>query len=290
MLLSGEKNNLKKECGELKKTLSKNFLHLKQSINFLKGSFGEKNRKIVGIDGAIGVRYSYGLFAVEYYTGDKEPELEYFKGFRFIIWDRVTSNYKPKKWYEMLPGFGLAVSAIVDVSVDEYWKDWTKTLRQYRAKWETQTEYEILKTNRDEFVKYYKKFAKPQNTINTCIDILDKHLKVSGDKVNLFILKNKLTGDIGGGIGTVDFKDVNQSYYLIAFSDKEKAPPATGLWLLYNWFLHCKNLNIQLANLGVIYTFGQPRSWKGFSKFKMHFRPILIVYKRPLFSFTFSIK
>ena len=283
-----KKNDSTNEESESKNNLPDNFLHLKQSLTFLKGSFGERNRKIVGEYGALGVRYSYGPVAIEYYTCDKEPSLETFKGFRFIIWDRILNKNKPKNWRQMILGFGLSTSVIVDVSKEEYWKDWTKTFRQYRAKWETQTEYEILKISRDEFAVYYEKFGRPRDTINTCISILDKHLNEESERVNLFILKNKLNDDVVGGIGTVDASEVNQSYYLIAFSDKEKAPPANGLWLLNNWFLYCKNSNIRFANLGVIWTPGHNKKWKGFSEFKMYFRPVVVTYQRPLFRFTFN--
>ncbi len=274
----------------LARELPDSFTHLRQSLPFLKGSFTEKYRSIVGGSGAIGVRFSVWLFAVEYFTGDVVPESETFKGLRLIIWDRILNNSKPKQWHQATQGFRLSSCAVLDLSLEEYWKDWTKTLKQYRNKWETQTEYEIEKVARNQFVDCYLKFGHPKNLLSASINSLDRHIKENRSAISLFILKNKITNTVVAGVGVVDAKEVNQSYYLTAFTDKKIAPPQAGLWLLNNWFLQCIKNGIRFANFGVIWVPGQSKGWKGFSEFKLHFRPIILEYKPPLFRFTFSLK
>ncbi len=265
------------------------FVHLRQSLSFLSGSFGEKYRTIVGKDGAIGVRFSFWIFAVEYYTGDIQPTPVPFNGARLVIWDRVMNEHIPKGWKQMIKKFQLSPCAIVDVSQGEYWNDWTKTLRQYRRKWETQDEYAILEIDSDEFAKYYRRLGRPRDLAPVSVTALLRHIKESKDKVKLYVLQNNLTKEVLAGIGIVDVPEVNQSYYLLAFLDKGSAPPASGLWLINNWFINCKKSNIRFANLGVIWRPGESKGWKGFSEFKLHFHPCILEYKLPLFRITFSI-
>ena len=47
----------------------------------------------------------------------------------------------------------LSDCAVVSLKEDEYWKSWTKTLRQYRSKWSTQNDYEIQKVDQKEFAE-----------------------------------------------------------------------------------------------------------------------------------------
>ena len=53
--------------------LSDSFIHFFQDRIFLQTNFFGNSTKILGSDGNIGVRYAFGPFCVEYYTGDQEP-------------------------------------------------------------------------------------------------------------------------------------------------------------------------------------------------------------------------
>lgn len=273
-----------------RKPLPDNFLHLRQSLSFLRGSFTGNQKVVIGDEGRRGVRFSFGMFAVEYYTGDKEPTLEPFRGLRFITWDRVMYTEKSKDWRYMMKGFKLAPCALVNLSEEEYWQEWTKTLRQYRSKWEVQNEYEINKVDRNEFVSYYKMLGRPRSLVRAAVEALDSHIQANKDNVGMFILKHRVSGEVVAGIGTIDAKDVNQSYYLMAFLNKKTAPKAAGLWLINNWMKLSKQKGITFANFGVVWEPGESKGWKGFTEFKMHFHPLIMEYQRPLFRFTFSLK
>ena len=273
-----------------KKTLPQNFLHLRQSLSFLRGSFTGNRKAVIGDEGRRGVRFSFGIFAAEYYTGDHEPVLEPFRGLRFVTWDRILNTYKPDVWRYMMKGFKLAPCALVDLSEEEYWKEWTKTLRQYRTKWETQDEYEIKKVDRDEFAHWYRMLGRPRSLVRAAVEALDSHIKESENNVGMFMLKHTASGDVVAGIATIDARDVGQSYYLMAFLDKKNAPRAAGLWLISNWMTLCKEKGIRFANLGVVWEPGESKGWKGFTEFKMHFHPIIMEYQKPLFRLTLSLK
>ncbi len=263
------------------------FVDMRQSENYLKGLF--KFGEIIKTN-MLGVRHSKGPFAVEYYTGDVAPELLSFRGVRFVIWDRVRNDVVPKGWYKMMPGSSLGTSVVSDISSDDYWKTWSETARRYRLKWETQQEYEIIAIDIDTFTSYYLQFGKPTETRQTILKALKNRIHVNKDAIKLFALQEKTTKNIVAGMSIVDAKEISHSYYLSAFLNKENAPAQSGLWLINNWFLHCRNHGIKFANFGPVWTKGQPKSWKGFTEFKAHFRPFALTYKRPLFKFTFQMR
>ncbi|HCC05981.1 TPA: hypothetical protein DEP94_01300 [Candidatus Nomurabacteria bacterium] len=275
------------ESESFEKTLPSSFIDMRQSETFLRGSF--KNGDLILQKGAIGMRNVFKYFAFEYYTGDNEPKLNPFKGFRLVIWDRVTSDYIPKGWRQMIPGFRLSTVVISDLISDEYWKSWSETARRYRTKWGTQTDYEINDLDLETFTSYYMKFGLPKETRRLSMEALERRIKLNKDSIRIISLTNKVDKKIVAGMVFIDDKNISQSYYLTAFMDKDTAPAQAGLWLINYWFVKLKENGIRFANFGPIWTRGQPKSWKGFTEFKSHFRPITLKYKRPLFKFILNI-
>lgn len=263
------------------------FVDMKQSENFLRGSFrfGEILKGEV-----LGVRHSRARFAIEYFTSDKEPTFLSFRGLRLVIWDRIKNDLIPNGWHQMLPGFRLCTSVVSDISEEEYWKTWSETARRYRLKWETQMEYEIINLDLNTFTEYYLKLGRPKDTRQSVVNSLTNRVDLKKESISFFGLRHKETGEIFAGIATVDAPEISQSYYLSAFLDKENGPAQSGLWLMNHWFIHCKKNAIKYANFGPVWTPGQSKSWKGFTEFKSHFRPFTLRYQRPLFRFTFSLK
>lgn len=274
--------------GSEEKVLPREFVDMRQSETFLRGSF--RTGEILLEKGAIGMRQVFGLLAFEYYTGDNEPKLKPFKGLRLVIWDRVTSDYKPKGWRQMIKGFGLSTAVVSDLSGDDYWKDWSDTAKRYRNKWDSQTEYKIEKFDLESFVSYYLKFGRPKETRNKSMEALRHRFNLNKESLSIYSLKDVMNDKIVAGMVFIDDKEISQSYYITAFLDKDNAPAQAGLWLINNWFVNCKEKGIRFANFGPVWTPGQPKSWKGFTEFKAHFRPYILKYRRPLFRFLFSTK
>jgi hypothetical protein len=266
------------------------FIHIRQSEGFLKVNFGETMRTMVGVPGSLGVRYSYGPFAIEYYTTDTEPQPHQFRGLRIIVWDRLQRTEKPIGWHRVSFAQKLAPHAIVDLSHDTYWQSWSHGTKSHRTKWFKEHEYEIIKTDLDVFMPYFRKHARPKHLTTMFSKVLER-LQVSHREVmTFFVLKNKVNGVISAGICTVDYPDVRQSYYLASFYDRENIPRQAGVWLLNYWFMRCREKGISYANLGTVWAPGQSRSWKGFTLFKQGFSPFVVAYKAPLTRITFSWK
>ena len=264
------------------------FRHLFQDSLFLHAMSGYVKYTIVGQEGALGRRYSYGFFCIEYYTSEKEPVLEVCKGLRFVIWNQIGISKVSSLWKKSFMSDSYRVFAFVDISKPyTYVATWKKTLRNYHHAWQRQDEYRIEEISCQLYCDYYTKYAQPKTTIKENVLQMKRHSTVGAHVLHCYVLKT-IQGDVVAGIATVDAVSVSQSFYLTAFTCKEIAPPAAGLWLCDHWMKVSSTKQIQFANLGAVWSKGFPESWKGFSDFKLKFNPLLYVPEKTWITFTFS--
>lgn len=121
------------------------------------------------------------------------------------------------------------------------------------------------------------------------VDQIKKLYLLNQDTLHAYVLKELASGEIVAGFIGVDCFSVQQSFYITAFTRKEIAPKESGLWLYHFWMRKSSLRGIKYANLGNIWTKGQPNSWKGFSDFKMKFKPLLVTLQPELVRFTFFV-
>lgn len=266
--------------------LPDDYVSIRTSPAFLSGFFGEHRRELLSQGGVSGVRYFWWIFAIEYYTGDKQPTLIPFRGIRFAVWDRVKSVEKPQHWYEPRIGGTIAPHAIVPLASETYWDTWSHGTKNHRTRLYAQSEYQIITSDIDTFLIHFKQHARPRYTVAPCNKMLIRQKKEYGDGMQFFLLQNTVTNIISAGIAVADYPDVGQAYYVASFYAREHIPRQAGVWLLNTWFMECKKKGMLYANLGTIYAPGQPKSWKGFSQFKMNFNPYIITCRKPLVRIT----
>lgn len=267
-----------------------NFTHIFQSKLFLLGLSSSSNYSVIGNEGSLGRRYTVGPLCVEYYTGDKEPELSTWRGFRFVIWNPVSRLDNPISWFRISKESDHTVAAFLDIqNTDNYHKMWSDTFKTYYNRIPRNLQYQVVESSLEEYIKEYRAYAKKDISIERNIAQAIKLTQVDSNSTHFYCLENKENHSIVGGIAIVDCVSVNQSYYLSAFTRKDIAPKETGLWLCNYWMNESSKRGISFANLGIVWTKGQPESWKGFSEFKMKFNPLLLVLPRELIRFTFSL-
>lgn len=262
--------------------------HIFQDRLFLTITFTNKYCCIIGEEGSLGSRFSFGFFCLEYYTTNNEPKLEKFAGLRLVIWSPLGSSRVPKKWIKTPIKVDSVTYACVDIrNKDDYWKSWSDTFKNYCSRWERQDQYTIREILYDEYRALYSKYSKPEKYIPTRLIWLEKYHRHGKTDVQFYILQHKVTGEIYSGLAVVDCFSVNQAYYISAFTRKEVAPLQSGLWLIKYWMDVSSKKGIHFANLGPMWTDGQPKEWKGFTEFKKKFNPLYISTERPLFRITF---
>lgn len=263
--------------------------HLFQDAVYLASMSDDKHCTIIGGEGFYGRRYTVGPLCVEYYTCDKDPELKPFRGLRFVIWNPVTREDVPPSWYRFPGKSDRTVSAFVNISdTENYFKQWSNTFKTYYYRFLRQQDYKIIEVDCEEYCLQYKHYAKEGISVNrNTTQARFLSLPSESNKTHFYFLLHQ--GEIMSGVAIVDCFSVKQSYYLSAFTRRDRAPKESGLWLCNYWMKESGKRGLLFANLGIVWTKGQPKEWKGFSDFKMKFNPQLLVLKRELIRFTFSL-
>jgi hypothetical protein len=172
---------------------------------------------------------------------------------------------------------------------DTYHSSWNGTHKTYYNHFYAQQDYSISEVTADEYILLYKKYADPIVNIEKNINYIKSLAGLDKENLHCYFLKEKASGEVISGFAGADFFSVSQSYYFSAFTRKSIAPKESGVWLINYWMKESSKKGILFANLGPIWTEGQPKSWKGFTAFKMKFKPILLTLPKELIRFTFSI-
>ncbi len=265
------------------------FDHQMQSPAYLAGGWepDATNVESVGKSGCVGRRWHYGPFWVEAYTTDVQPEIDYTAHSRVVIWQPVTKKSRPvgwhRSWIQMNPqqhGFG-------DIEgKTEYWSDWTDHAKRHRKKWLKDESYEIVEVPLEEFGKAYHASGKLPSMRKDFIKLLIRRIKTHGDDVHLFVARNKQTKQIISGLAVCDLPDVSCSMHLVAFLHPKFEKTSAGVGLIDHWYKHCQTVGIRFPHFGLIWAPGDPRSWKGYSKFKRNFNLFVLKYPLPLIRFV----
>lgn len=265
------------------------YIHLFQDKKFLQSTFESKSCIVVGSEQRLGVRYVFGYFCVEYYTGDKEPDLLPFIGFRIVVWSPISIKSKPRLWFRMPCNTNRSVYSFLDIrNKDSYVNSWSRTFKHYAGAWSRQEDYVIKEISYEEYITLCPLYLKPEKYLFDRIFWLERYYRYNKDALHFFVLESKDSGEIVSGVATADYLSVKQSYYITAFTRKDIAPPQAGLWLLKYWMDQSNSRGVLFANLGAMWTKGQPEGWKGFSNFKEKFNPRRVILQRELIRFTFS--
>jgi len=275
--------------GRIGDPVPEGFVHQMQSPEFLAGGWepGADNFAMVGKPGCYGMRWHYGPIWVESYTTDVQPEIDLTGPSRMVIWQPMTKLGKPvgwhRSWIQMNPlqhGFAVLCGKA------EYWKEWTAHAQRHRKKWLKDERYEIVEVPLPEFAAAYHKTGKLPTMRKDFLKLLERRIRVHGDHVHLFAARDKQTRAIISGLAVLDVPDVSVSMHLIAFLHPKFEKTSVGTGIIDHWYAHCLKEGIRFPHFGLLWAPGDPRSWKGYSKFKRQFNPHLLRYPMPLVRFV----
>lgn len=252
-------------------------------------------------------RMSFGFkaFAIsfEYWEGENIPELEDVKGLRVVMWDKPKIDLQEsdlKKIDSWLQARGVfAASAptqayfdLQDENIKQiYFKNWNETTRRYRNRWNKQVELGsvfIKKVSKDEYLEEYKYGVLPKIQKQFFINKTENFAKIYGKDLE-FLLAYDLSGNCLGGLSYVYDFLTSQSVHFTAFVTKLGDVTPAGVGLIDFWVRECIDRKIPFATLGIVWSKGQPNSWKGYSDFKLHFKPKIFSYKNVYVKFIFKI-
>ncbi len=132
-----------------------------------------------------------------------------------------------------------------------------------------------------EFAAAYRKVKKLGWLTEWFITLVKEKMKLHGTRLHLFGAREKSTGDILAGLAVLDIPENRSSVHMIAFVHPRAMATSVSVGLIDCWFQHALKQGIAYLDFDLFWAPGDPRAWKGFSRFKSQFGTRFIHYPHP---------
>lgn len=249
--------------------------------------------KVVGETGRIGLRTAVGPFVSEDYFTDEEPVIEPYPIPRIVKWQPITVSQKNGWKCHWFTGnvYQKGVGVITPDNRDAYWEEWSSHAKRHRNKWLRDDHYEMVDVTIDAFARAYHASKKLDWLTRTgFVRVLKFHEQHQPHALRLFGARDKHTGCIVAGLALLQLDDIQQSFHMISFICDSVRQTSVGVGLIDYWYKRGIAEGVHFFNFGIVWRKGDPKAWKGYSKFKRQFHLYLICYPKPLFKFVWRRK
>lgn len=228
-------------------------------------------------------------FVAEYFTSHKEPEIKSERGIKIVFWDKpIEQNDTPNKinsqngWLQAKWMFSqsrppTAYIDLTNLNVSNYFEGWGHTLKNHRNKWLSQIErknIKLVKVSVSEFYDYYSKSSLKKRLRKFYGKQMFDFEKSYGEDIYFYLIYNGVD-EVVAGTCIVDDFETKQSIYQYVFTDKSNKYKYIGVGIIDLCIRHTFEKGFHFLNLTAVWEKGQPSSWKGLSKFKDQFNPII---------------
>jgi len=267
--------------------LPKEYIHKCQSKQYTKIVACDSDKtKMIGEPPALGVVSHFGPLYFESYTTDIEPVIQPLGHPRIIVWQSLTKTHAdgwlvdPFSDQNMQSGFAI-------LKEDEYWKEWSHHAKRHRKQFLNDERFLIKDVDLDLFASAYHATHKLDWLTRTgFVRVLRHHIVRHPENVHLFAVCDKFSGKIVAGLAVIDYHDISQSMHTIAFMHPSVHKTSVGFGLIDHWYKHAQKNGIVCLNFGLVWCRGNPRAWKGYSKFKRQFHLHLLRLPKTFVKFT----
>ncbi|MEY4723131.1 MAG: hypothetical protein RLZZ324_644 [Candidatus Parcubacteria bacterium] len=248
----------------------------------LRDSVGQKGAKIVGRPGCYGARWQHGPLVVERYTGDVPPVLEEDRVPRLVVWQPLHPAPRPKRWWYTPPGMSVGMTGYAPVIKGEaYDKRWSSNVRRQAAKFR-KSGWIIREVTPEEYKTAYDRCVH-QDFMLRALFAATIDVKIQGHPglVRLYGAAPSQDARIEAGFICVDVPETMESQHYLSFICKPALEVGAGSGLMDHWFRTGIARGVRYFDFGIFWRKGDPKSWKGNSRFKSSFGTIMMDYPSP---------
>ena len=204
---------------------------------------------------------------------------------RVHVWDRLVKKDGDEEGWTKVGRGPRKKLGVLEVRNAEYYTSWGDTTKNLRNRWLklNGAVYEVAQVERDVFLKEYKEsdiYKRLSGDIVKRVMESVRKRDMSGTlPVRFLLIRKKETGEYRAGMAYELSTSSTNTYYSVGFlkDRKEKDPLMTGLFM--EWIEKERKNGYVYFNFGAIWQKGDPKSWQGFSDFKM--KHGLKVYELP---------
>ncbi|MEY4744745.1 MAG: hypothetical protein RL272_690 [Candidatus Parcubacteria bacterium] len=240
--------------------------------------------RLAGREGAWGFGWSHGPANFERFFADEQPPRDRSRPLRVTIWQRLTRQDVPRGWLRMPEDMGIRMTGFAELGPGDPERQWSAHARRHAAKWRklaASGAREAVPLTADDYLSAYAKADQDPFIKLAYPGIIRTLAKAHGDRLR-FIGSRRAGGQVDAGFAFLHVPEATHSLHVSAFiaGDAKGDSAATGL--IARWFDECRTAGVRFLDFGFFWAPGDPRDWKGFSRFKAQFGVRLLRYPRPL--------
>ncbi len=236
----------------------------------------------VGTDECTGSRWRHGPWWFEGYTSDIEPKPDQAGPKRMVIWQPITRTDMPAGWKRSWVQMNPNLTGFVDLhEAEPFWSSWKPHALRHLKHWEKFKPYEIAPINADEFMQAYRGRDVKLHDKFMNLWLIRSKLKKHGELMHFYGARDA-QGKIMAGFAALDIPEASQSIHVASFIAQAAKNSSVGVGLVANWFRDCLDKGLRFADFDLFWAWGDPFSWRGFSRFKSQFGVTFIRYPKPL--------
>jgi hypothetical protein len=245
-------------------------------------SDGLPRTSIIGREGCWGTRWYHGPLCFERFTSDTEPEILRDGQARFITWQTITRTDRPKGWWRGFPGMSIGLTGHAPVPAEgPLDRDWSSHAKRHHKRW-LASGWSVREITIEEYRDAYAGSSQDVILRTMFGSILAGKLKGHRGLAHIYGAAPSPAEPIEAGFISIDSPETSESLHLMSFIRPAAEKSDAGTGLMAHWFEVARNAGIKYLDFGIFWQPGDPRSWKGFSRFKSQFGIRFVRYPTPL--------
>ncbi len=242
---------------------------------------------VAGEPGMLGRRWHHGPLRFEAYFGNQEPKPIAGQGCRLVIWQRITRSDQPSGWRRSPVMMHMRKTGFAEIGFDErYWNNWSSHAQRHRKQWLDHKPYDLVEVSHEQFIQAYKSSSVRKRLKELFLGLVEQKRKAHGDLTHYLVAKRRTDGRLVAGFAFLDVPESRQSIHLISFVEPEAEKSSVGTGLVDAWFRYGIKRGLRFLDFDAFYAPHDPRSWRGFSRFKSQFGIHFIAYPQALIRFV----
>lgn len=234
-------------------------------------------------NGVLGRRWSHGPLTFEAYCSDMEPILPGAEKGRIVLWQPLTRTDMPRGWGRSWIMMNIRKTGYAALGpADGYWKAWSSHAQRHRKEWLKYPAFRVAPADGPTFLAAYERARLGWLLKSLFVWLLKRRILAFADDLHGWLAYDE-AGKPVAGLCVQDLPSVKSTLHVIAFYDPSVARTPVNYGLIDTWARDALAKGFKFLDFDIFWAPGDPREWKGFSKFKSQFGTRFIRYPNPLF-------
>ncbi len=276
-------------AGTVGDPLPPTYHHMYSCQAFMEREFSPLRRtRAVGTAAAPGFQRALPGFDFLHFLGDTAPtERPPKTRARFTIWQPIQRTDVPQGWirwpvsgHRRLTGF-----AQIPTGMEPYDRGWSEHAKRHVKRWKKQTAHVIRDADLDTYLAAFARCGKPKGLIARFSEELRRKDQAHPGSLRLRVAQPAEGGSVIAGFATLWIPEIRQTFHVTSFITPEGRETAAAFGLVDDAFQIAQGRGDRTLEFDAFYLPGDPRSWKGFSRFKGQFGAHYIRWPKPLARF-----